>query len=250
MCGNDYSADDIGWGILLSRGEVSNAYLWRSGQARGYCVVIYTGRHVAEPTELTEAEATAFWLHTLALGRAIEQHYRPLKMNYQLLGDAIPHAHTHVVPRYQDDPAAGGPLPFTLLDPWIYLECGAGQYITPHADGIAPDPLTRPRQIAAATVTLTDIHDTGGAFYVETTGSDAAWTADEAPTGSGYAPGMRFAHDGTDMSSPWFRSMPRTRWSVAPAPGTLMVFGSQLAHGTEPVRAGRVRKFLTLFVSE
>ncbi|MGW3389666.1 2OG-Fe(II) oxygenase [Streptomyces cinereoruber] len=134
--------------------------------------------------------------------------------------------------------------------PWIYLEYGAGQYITPHADGIAPDPLTRPRQIAAATVTLTDIQDTGGAFYVETTGSDDVWTTNEAPTGSGYAPGMRFAHDGADMSSPWFRAMPRTRWSVAPSPGTLVVFGSQLVHGTEPVRAGRVRKFLTLLVSE
>ncbi len=134
--------------------------------------------------------------------------------------------------------------------PWIYLEYGPGQYVTPHADGIAPDPLIRPRQIAAATVTLTDIHDTGGAFYVETTGSDAVWTADEAPVGSGYAQEMRFAHEGTDMSSPWFRTMPRTRWSVAPAPGTLVVFGSQLVHGTEPVRAGRVRKFLTLFVSE
>ncbi|MCZ7460580.1 2OG-Fe(II) oxygenase [Streptomyces sp. WMMC940] len=134
--------------------------------------------------------------------------------------------------------------------PWIYLEYGSDQYITPHADGIAPDPLTRPRQIAAATVTLTDIQDTGGAFYVETTGSDAVWTADKAPTGSGYAPGMRFAHEGTDMSSPWFRSMPRTRWNVAPSPGTLVVFGSQLVHGTEPVRTGRVRKFLTLFVSE
>ncbi|MEV5437188.1 hypothetical protein AB0K80_14390 [Streptomyces sp. NPDC052682] len=115
---------------------------------------------------------------------------------------------------------------------------------------MAPNPLACPRQIAAATVTLSDIQDTGGAFYVETTGSDAVWSADEAPTGSGYAPGMRFAHDGTDMSSPWFRTMARTRWSVAPAPGTLVVFGSQLVHGTEPVRAGRVRKFLTLLVSE
>lgn len=134
--------------------------------------------------------------------------------------------------------------------PWIYLEYGAGQYITPHADGIAPDPCGWPRQIAAATVTLTDLHDTGGAFYVETTGSDAAWSTEAAPTESGYAPGMRFVHDGTDMSSSWFHTMPRTRWSVASAPGTLVVFGSQLVHGTEPVRTGRVRKFLTLFVSE
>ncbi|MGI5401293.1 2OG-Fe(II) oxygenase [Streptomyces sp. CA-135486] len=134
--------------------------------------------------------------------------------------------------------------------PWIYLEYGIGQYITPHADGIAPDPLDRPRQIAAATVTLTDTQDTGGAFYVETAGSDILWADHEAPAESGYAPGMRFVHDGTDMSSPWFQTMPRTRWSVAPAPGAFVVFGSQLVHGTEPVRTGRVRKFLTLLISE
>ncbi|MET8768563.1 hypothetical protein [Streptomyces sp. NPDC004658] len=54
MCANDFAADDIGWGLLVRRGEVSNSYLWRSGQVRGYAVVIYTGRHVAEPTELDE----------------------------------------------------------------------------------------------------------------------------------------------------------------------------------------------------
>ncbi|KIE23727.1 hypothetical protein LK08_28495 [Streptomyces sp. MUSC 125] len=134
--------------------------------------------------------------------------------------------------------------------PWTYLEYGPGQHITPHADGIAPDPLDRPRQIAAATVTLTDTHTAGGAFYVETTGAETLWTDQEAPVGTGYAPGMRFAHDGADMSSPWFRTMPRTRWSVSPTPGTLVLFGSQLVHGTEPVRIGRIRKFLTLLLSE
>jgi diadenosine tetraphosphate (Ap4A) HIT family hydrolase len=27
----------------------------------------------------------------------------------------VPHLHTHVVPRYQDDPAAGGPIPWELV---------------------------------------------------------------------------------------------------------------------------------------
>ncbi|MBD0741642.1 2OG-Fe(II) oxygenase [Streptomyces sp. CBMA152] len=133
--------------------------------------------------------------------------------------------------------------------PWIYLEYGPGQHVTPHADGIAPDPLISPRQVAAATVTL-DTTYTGGAFYVETTGSDSAWTLDRTTAVVGYAPGMCFIHDGTDLSSSWFRSMTRTRWTTTPAPGTLTLFGSQLIHGTEPVRAGRVRKFLTLLIAE
>ncbi|WND40741.1 histidine triad (HIT) protein (plasmid) [Streptomyces sp. BB1-1-1] len=118
MCGNDWTADDIGWGILLHRGEVSQSYLWRSGQVRGYSITIVTARHVAEPTELTGDEAAAFWRDTLVLGRALEAHYQPLKMNYLLLGNAIPHAHQHVVPRREAgaDPAPGGPLPFDVLD--------------------------------------------------------------------------------------------------------------------------------------
>ena len=35
MCGNDFAADDIGWGILLHQGAVANAYLWRSGHLEG-----------------------------------------------------------------------------------------------------------------------------------------------------------------------------------------------------------------------
>ncbi|MFD4479492.1 HIT family protein [Streptomyces sp. NPDC058471] len=118
MCANDYTAQDIGWGLRLRVGEVSNAYLWRSGEVRGYCVVIYTARHVAEPTELSTDEAAAFWRDTLAVGHALESHYHPLKLNYLLLGNAIPHSHWHLVPRReaQHDPAPGGPIPFTHLD--------------------------------------------------------------------------------------------------------------------------------------
>lgn len=111
MCGNDFDAQDIGWGILLRRGEVANAYLWRSGQIRGYCVLIYRDGHVAEPTQLPDAAAAAFARETLALGRAIEAHYQPLKTNYCTLGNVLPHLHTHVIPRYAAgvDPGPGGP---------------------------------------------------------------------------------------------------------------------------------------------
>lgn len=54
MYANDFAADDFGWGLLVRRGEVSNAYLWRSGRVHGYAVVISTGPHVAEPAERDE----------------------------------------------------------------------------------------------------------------------------------------------------------------------------------------------------
>ncbi|HEY3140085.1 MAG TPA: hypothetical protein VGJ86_03100, partial [Acidimicrobiales bacterium] len=36
--------------------------------------------------------------------------------NYQALGNFLPHLHTHVVPRYPDDPSPGRPLPEALWD--------------------------------------------------------------------------------------------------------------------------------------
>lgn len=37
--------------------------------------------------------------------------YEPYQLNYMTFGNAVPHVHTHIVPRYPDDPAPGGLLP-------------------------------------------------------------------------------------------------------------------------------------------
>ena len=75
-------------------------------------MVIWRGRHVAEPTELSDGEAVGYWREVLRVGAALERHYRPVKLNYQILGNAVPHLHTHLVPRFAEDPAPGRPLPF------------------------------------------------------------------------------------------------------------------------------------------
>ena len=103
--------DETPHGIRFLDGERSDAYLGREGPARGYAYVIWRGRHVAEPTELTAAEAMGYWQDVLHAARAIERHFEPCKMNYQLLGNGVPHLHTHLIPRYLDDVAPGGPLP-------------------------------------------------------------------------------------------------------------------------------------------
>jgi len=148
-------------------------------------------------------------------------------------------------------PALARAMPsITICRPWTYVEYGPGQHITPHLDGIAPDPLAWPRQIAGISIVITPAL-AGGAFYVETTSSDRLWhhqPNDPAP--HGYAQGMWLAHDGADNSAPWFRAMPRTRWSVDPAPGTALLYGSQLAHGTLPVTDGRIAKFISWLAAE
>jgi diadenosine tetraphosphate (Ap4A) HIT family hydrolase len=53
----------------------------------------------------------------LRVGRALEAALRPVKLNYDVLGNAVPHLHTHIVPRYADDPRPGWPFPFPVPDP-------------------------------------------------------------------------------------------------------------------------------------
>lgn len=137
----------------------------------------------------------------------------------------------------------------TTCRPWTYVEYGTGQHITPHVDSIAPDPEAWPRQVAGISVVIGNA-DSGGSFWVETTGEPELWSEHRACPEAGYAPAMRFARDGADNSSPWFRAMPRTRWCAQPAPGTALLYGSQLTHGTDPVVSGRARKFISWLVAD
>lgn len=116
MCAQGRPAETT-WGVRIFGGEVSDAYLRRAEIQRGLTIVIWRGRHVAEPTELSPEEATAYWLEVVRVARALELHLRPVKMNYNLLGNSLPHLHTHLVPRYADDPRPGWPFPFPETEP-------------------------------------------------------------------------------------------------------------------------------------
>ncbi|MGW2652078.1 2OG-Fe(II) oxygenase [Streptomyces sp. NPDC001478] len=145
-------------------------------------------------------------------------------------------------------PALRRALPaLTSCREWMYVEYAPGQHITPHVDGIAPAPTDPVRQLAGISVVLDHAED-GGEFFVETTAHPALWSNQYGD--DGYHPDMAFTHDGADHSADWFRTMPRTRWNVRPAPGTALLYGSQVTHGTEPVRAGRERKFISWLISE
>jgi diadenosine tetraphosphate (Ap4A) HIT family hydrolase len=104
--------EETEYGVRFFAGEVSDAYLQKADIQRGYSVVVWRGRHVAEPTELSAGEATQYWLEVLQAARRIESRLEPVKLNYQLFGNALPHLHTHVIPRYARDPGPGWPFPF------------------------------------------------------------------------------------------------------------------------------------------
>ncbi len=105
------------YGLRIRAGRYTDAYLQRADVQRGYTVVIWRGRHVNEPTELTDAEAAGYWAEILTVARALISAYRPLKMNYETLGNSLPHLHTHLIPRYVQDPRPGQPFPLSSQAP-------------------------------------------------------------------------------------------------------------------------------------
>jgi diadenosine tetraphosphate (Ap4A) HIT family hydrolase len=110
MCGTERPERDA-YGVRVHSGRYSDAYLQRAAVQRGYTIVIWRGRHVTEPTELDAAESAGYWAEVMRVARALIARYEPLKMNYETLGNTLPHLHTHLIPRYREDPAPGAPFP-------------------------------------------------------------------------------------------------------------------------------------------
>jgi diadenosine tetraphosphate (Ap4A) HIT family hydrolase len=46
----------------------------------------------------------------MALARALSEALRPVKMNYEIHGNTLPHLHMHLLPRQPDDAFVGRPI--------------------------------------------------------------------------------------------------------------------------------------------
>ena len=69
----------------------------------GYCVLI-ARRHATELSRLADAERRGYLDEMCVLARAIEDVFHPHKLNYELLGNQVPHLHWHLFPRSSADP--------------------------------------------------------------------------------------------------------------------------------------------------
>ena len=71
--------------------------------------------HATELSGLPDEERRASFEEMCLLARAIEVSFRPLKLNYELLGNQVPHLHWHLFPRSAADPERLQPV-------WLALE--------------------------------------------------------------------------------------------------------------------------------
>ena len=65
---------------------------------------------MVEPYELRGPERTGFWEDVLAAAEGLAREFAPIKMNYEIHGNTLPHLHVHLFPRRPDDPFVGGPI--------------------------------------------------------------------------------------------------------------------------------------------
>jgi diadenosine tetraphosphate (Ap4A) HIT family hydrolase len=84
--------------------QVSTAFLARNQICRGYTILVFNRAHVTELFQLDRKDLMAYSEDLVTIAGAIHAAYNPDKMNYELLGNVVPHLHWHVIPRQKTDP--------------------------------------------------------------------------------------------------------------------------------------------------
>ena len=75
----------------------------------GYCFV-FTREHVTELFHLGRAMRSGVMEEVNRVAAALYDIFQPTKINYELLGNMVPHMHWHVVPRFATDPLWPRPI--------------------------------------------------------------------------------------------------------------------------------------------
>jgi diadenosine tetraphosphate (Ap4A) HIT family hydrolase len=75
----------------------------------GYCILV-SRQHARELSGLADAVRRAYLDEMCLLARALELAFRPAKLNYELLGNQVPHLHWHLFPRQAGDLEALRPV--------------------------------------------------------------------------------------------------------------------------------------------
>jgi diadenosine tetraphosphate (Ap4A) HIT family hydrolase len=101
--------DEVVWQLAHS---VALLGPWQS--FHGYCILV-ARTHATELSQLSPSERRGYLEEMCLLAAAIETTFRPHKLNYELLGNQVPHLHWHLFPRYADDPDVLQPV-------WLALD--------------------------------------------------------------------------------------------------------------------------------
>jgi diadenosine tetraphosphate (Ap4A) HIT family hydrolase len=110
LCAEITSQEPINeYGYTVADLGMSRLRLGANQFVPGYCVLICK-KHVQEMYHLTLEERSRYVEDLVRVAQALDEVFHPLKMNFLFLGNAIPHLHCHIIPRFYGDAAPGSPL--------------------------------------------------------------------------------------------------------------------------------------------
>lgn len=96
-------------GLHIADLAVSRVFLHEDQFFPGY-VLLVLRRHATELYELSAPERRTLIEEVSRVAEALARVFRPVKMNYELLGNQVPHIHWHLVPRLSTDPEPNAPI--------------------------------------------------------------------------------------------------------------------------------------------
>ncbi len=88
---------------------LSKAYLHDDQFFTGWTVLVLQ-RHATELFHLTPVERIQLMEDVNRVAQALAQIYGAQKINYELLGNQLPHIHWHIIPRLPTDPSPLEPV--------------------------------------------------------------------------------------------------------------------------------------------
>jgi diadenosine tetraphosphate (Ap4A) HIT family hydrolase len=89
--------------------ETSYVVLGDSQFFKGYTLLLCK-EHVTELHQLSSEKRARFIYEMAVVAEAVYTVFKPVKLNYELLGNPHPHLHWHIFPRYADDPMPNKPI--------------------------------------------------------------------------------------------------------------------------------------------
>lgn len=95
--------------VFVHAFDSSLAVLAPNQYYRGRCE-LWLKAHHTELFLLPSEMRDAFAREAAVLGQAIASLLSPRKMNWEILGNTVPHLHCHVIPRYSWDPLPKRPI--------------------------------------------------------------------------------------------------------------------------------------------
>ena len=100
--------------FLIHEFEESYLLLGEHQFYKGYCVLL-SKSHFREMTDMPRDRREKLFHEMMIAHQAIQNVFRPKKMNLSSLGNVVDHIHWHFFPRYESDPNFKNP-------PWLQMK--------------------------------------------------------------------------------------------------------------------------------